>query len=460
MTYYNSRVRQSGLPTPPNDMYGYHSSNGQYPCAPARGGAYDSTQYHAPAPAPSLVYNSQAQYGNMLVLPAPGAHRTAHFGPTAQAVLPPLADMTRNLASKSTQHHHAHESKRQNPPVKEEKVALGGVAQELDYEMSEMADYVAEMAQEMYELPRNICLSDIDITRSIMPRSKVSSSFRKNVSGILSSTRLPSSTILLGLNYLSKRIAMMNPATFRASDSTVWHMLTIALLLGSKFLDDNTFQNQSWSEVSGIAVMDLNKMERDWLQQLSWSLHVNAEKDSDFQCWLASWASWKDQRLLARNYRLAPLNQLDTTVRRQSYYNGRQDLSPIPNYMYGQERTPSVYQSQSRYDAQPWSRPASDYSPLSAPETGPNTPVWMMPLPGSGLPSNSWHNGMSAGYRDPYSGRASRAAQTIYPSYPVQKVPNQAYWGGHPADCNCTYCYASEPYFHQTRGYGQQTVVG
>jgi hypothetical protein len=118
----------------------------------------------------------------------------------------------------------------------------GGVCAVLDYQIDQMTDYVAEMAQ-----------------RIVLPTNPVSPAFRKFVSGLLSSTRLPSTTILLGMNYLARRTNMMNaagqnPALSKSPDAALWRMLTIGLLLGSKFLDDNTFQNRSWSEVSGIPV--------------------------------------------------------------------------------------------------------------------------------------------------------------------------------------------------------------
>ncbi|KAJ3472227.1 hypothetical protein NLG97_g11171 [Lecanicillium saksenae] len=107
----------------------------------------------------------------------------------------------------------------------------GGVCAVLDYEVDMMAEYVAEMA-----------------TRLVTPEATVSSPFRKFVTQILTSTRLPSTTILLGMNYLAKRINAMKGqgGSYKASEGQVWRYLTVSLLLGSKFLDDNTFQNRSW----------------------------------------------------------------------------------------------------------------------------------------------------------------------------------------------------------------------
>lgn len=440
-------------------MYGYRG-NTQYQ-ASRKNTMYDSSAYAAP-PAP-MLYQPPMQYSNMPVA-APGMPR-ANFGPVGQQSLPPIADLSGHGARQQDQ--------RRQAPAKQDKV-VGGVAQELDYEMDQMTDYVAEMAQEMYDLHSNphICMSDIDVTRSIMPRSQVTPQFRKFVSGILSSTRLPSSTILLGLNYLSKRMSMLNnPTPYKTSDGQVWRMLTIALLLGSKFLDDNTFQNRSWSEVSGISVQELNTMESQWLLAISWNLHVNFETDSDFQCWLASWASWKEQKNRERSAvldRLAPLSLIDTDISRQRS-QVRKDYSPSHYPAYGQsrnQRSPTSYQSQSRYDAPSWARPASELSPPSAPESGPNTPDWML-LPGSGLPPDNWYNGIPSGYGSLYNRRTPQASTHVSYAPPASNAYGYAshsqynpnIWG-HSANCGCSHCsYNSEPYF-MSHNYGQQTVAG
>jgi hypothetical protein len=142
----------------------------------------------------------------------------------------------------------------------------GGVCAVLDYEVEAMAEYVAEMA-----------------TRVVTPDGPVTAGFRKFVTQILTSTRLPSTTILLGMNYLAKRInTMKSQGPYKASEGQVWRFLTVSLLLGSKFLDDNTFQNRSWSEVSGIAVSELNSLEFDWVQAMGWRLYVNLDLSKDY----------------------------------------------------------------------------------------------------------------------------------------------------------------------------------
>ncbi|KAK4465834.1 hypothetical protein QBC42DRAFT_108417 [Cladorrhinum samala] len=242
----------------------------------------------------------------------------------------------------------------------------GGVCAVLDYDVDLMADYVAEMA-----------------TRVVMPRNVINQSFRKYVSQILSSTRLPRTTILLGLNYLAKRINMM-PAGAVQDETEIWRLLTIALLLGSKFLDDNTFQNKSWSEVSGIPVRDLNTMENEWLGAMSWNLYVNLDESKDYTAWLDNWAEWKatkkrEQQQQASRERFAALAPLDTDLgRRSNMYMSTWHQQQVAEYerLSNLKRTQvapvSTYRpEQASWGYMAWPQPAA---PLTPPDSGYGTP--------------------------------------------------------------------------------------
>lgn len=330
----------------------------------------------------------------------------------------------------------------------------GGVCAVLDYEVDQMTDYVAEMAQ-----------------RIVLPGSPVSPAFRKFVSGLLTSTRLPSTTILLGMNYLARRMNMLNAAgPYKATDGQVWRMLTIGLLLGSKFLDDNTFQNRSWSEVSGIAVSELNTLEHEWLGAIGWSLYVNLDESKDFSAWLQSWSDWRETKNLQRKAtldRLAPLAPIDTNVQRprpyQQPYSGYSKRAPA-------ERPQSGFTSS--YDQSAWmnSYPTPQLTPpSSAPDSGVNTPEYLSAT-GGGPRFNDWslYQQYSRGYQQPQ--------QQTHATYVPNRVaayhtPFANHYGNHyggniwdqsSSDCNCSVCnpYGKQPHFMSHHAYGQQIVAG
>ncbi|KAL1861547.1 cyclin-like protein [Diaporthe australafricana] len=341
----------------------------------------------------------------------------------------------------------------------------GGVCAVLDYEVDMMAEYVAEMAIEL-----------------VLPQSPVSPSFRKFVSQILSSTRLPRATILLGMNYLSKRVNGLKAiGTFHPIEGQVWRMLTIALLLGSKFLDDNTFQNRSWSEVSGISVAELNKLEAEWLVGIGWNLYVNLERSEDYNAWLDNWSQWmgrkKMAQTLASRERLAALvSPIDTDFarpRNQAYTLWHQQQVAEYERLSSMKRTEQPQQQAgyrpqeigwNQYSAGPWSS-----APLTPPDSGYGTPEYpASATSGNGQFYGDWFNRAFA--NDAQAQRYSRqnSAHNIYhhgrhSQYSGYYNYGQNIWDNNVAECPCANCTGSlgmknQHYFMPTAAYGQAVL--
>lgn len=107
-----------------------------------------------------------------------------------------------------------------------------------------------------------------------------SSGFRKWVVTILSTTQVTDNVIILALLFIY-RLKTSNPAVKGRSGSE-YRLLTVALMLGNKFLDDNTYTNKTWAEVSGISVTEIHVMEVEFLSNMRYSL-LASEKQ---------WAEW------------------------------------------------------------------------------------------------------------------------------------------------------------------------
>lgn len=328
----------------------------------------------------------------------------------------------------------------------------GGVCAVLDYEVDMMAEYVSEMT-----------------VRVVTPEAAVTSPFRKFVTQILTSTRLPSTTILLGMNYLAKRInAMKSQGPYKASEGQVWRYLTVSLLLGSKFLDDNTFQNRSWSEVSGISVSELNGLEYDWVQAMNWQLYVNLDASKDYQAWLENWRDWlqmkKRQAARVSRDRLASLvPAIDTELTR--YNNNHQ--SPHSRYLQEQVAEYERYQAMKAQQQQAYSRDGvwahNPWSaPLTPPDSGYGTPDYGMSAASSNARYNEWFAQAAAQYSRGYP---QPTANTFYPNrqhnYPAQyPFGNQANGWEHGMECGCPGCTASMKHasYFAPHGYGQPVM--
>jgi hypothetical protein len=342
----------------------------------------------------------------------------------------------------------------------------GGVCQVLDYEVELMADYVSEMA-----------------TRIVMPRATVNAAFRKFVSQILTSTRLPSTTILLGMNYLAKRVNMMTAAgQTNHTEGQIWRMLTISLLLGSKFLDDNTFQNKSWSEVSGIPVQELNTLEYEWLGAIGWCLYVNMDESKDYNAWLKNWKDWLDnkkrqqtQTTVSRERAAAMVPPIETDATRlRAYSNWHQQQ--IAEYERLSSRKRNQHQGPYQREQQgPWMYPVQWHAPMTPPDSGYGTPEYPNSAASLNAQYNDWfdraisHSASSAPrqFQQPtsfapfhHNAHQQRNHQANYPPFYNYC---QSIWD-HPnvSDCACVNCVGfahqkQQPYF-AAHAYGQPVV--
>src|SRR5271170_5699712 len=168
----------------------------------------------------------------------------------------------------------------QEPPVAQPAVT-GGVMAILDYDLKVMAEFVA-----------NVSCNFINIRK---PWDALVSFVER----VLNQTRLPSSTVILGITYLAQRLAFETPLFDAAPDAPLvpmnqlYEYLTISLILANKFLDDNTFTNTSWSDISGILRNDLNVSERDWLKKLGYSIHLNPLEQKGWSTWSKAWETWE-----------------------------------------------------------------------------------------------------------------------------------------------------------------------
>lgn len=440
---------------PPAFSTRYNNANGG-------GSDYPQPQCYpngAACQAPTLLPSQHCRDPSMLK-PMNGAQQTA-FGPVNPAnntILPPirpsakLPSMDHAVPPQYRRQETAVQAEKPQQPPKEEK-STGGVAAHLDYDMDQMSDFVAEMAQGMYALyTSKLALSDIDLIRSIYPGTTVAPQFRKYVLQILSSTRLPSSTILLGLYYLAARMRMLSAAEVYSSGSgRLYRMLTIGLVLGSKFLDDNTFQNRSWAEVSNIPVAELNSMELEWLFAFDWEIHRRIHDQQDgFMTWRAHWDTWRAKANARAHESRVKLSPIDTATQRQQ-------AGPTP-MLSPEGPIPPQYQSNTWINSL-----TADYSPPSAPHSGPNTPDYYQsaPWPYNNNPPPPYSRNWAM--PPPYAHALRTSQPPSYhhtPTYP--QAPSPPVWTGHGSACGCLYCGKRQESFLSANAmpFGLQPVAG
>jgi hypothetical protein len=285
------------------------------------------------------------------------------------------------------------------------------------------------------------------------------------------------------MNYLAKRVNMLNTAApLKATEGQVWRMLTIALLLGSKFLDDNTFQNRSWSEVSGIQVQELNTLENEWLKAISWCLYVNLDRSNDYNAWLKSWQEWQDnkKRLQAQASRerlaaLVPPIETDVHPRHTQVYPSwhQQQFAEYERLSsLNMKRNEHVQHTAFRPQEAAWNHYQSagwgSAAPLTPPDSGYGTPEYINSATSvNGQYYGDWvnracvNNGSSQRSAHPNSGHGYHSAHANYSGYYNY---GQNIWEPSIVECNCANCMGPvhnkpQPYFTMPpHGYGQPVM--
>src|SRR5690348_12350912 len=104
----------------------------------------------------------------------------------------------------------------------------------------------------------------------LVPDAHPTTGFRKWVATILTTTQVAQNVILLALLFIY-RLKLTNP-TVKGKPGSEYRLLTVALMLGNKFLDDNTYTNKTWAEVSGISVQEVHIMEVEFLSNIRYDL--------------------------------------------------------------------------------------------------------------------------------------------------------------------------------------------
>ncbi|KAJ1734075.1 hypothetical protein LPJ61_001255 [Coemansia biformis] len=98
---------------------------------------------------------------------------------------------------------------------------------------------------------------------------------------LLCSTQIAVPIVMLALLYVNsfrRRFPLLH-----GGSGSEYRMFVVALMLASKFLEDNTFTTKTWSEVSRLPAGELVIMQREFLNALEHRLHVSV---NDYRTWV------------------------------------------------------------------------------------------------------------------------------------------------------------------------------
>lgn len=134
---------------------------------------------------------------------------------------------------------------------------------------------------------------------------EVSPAFRHFAHQVLAQTLVSPTTLLLALHYVHMLQGTMWPddgsgetmaglsLLAQPVSTTPFKLFTLGLMMANKFLDDHTFLNKTWHEVTGIPLDELNRMESFFLcrtqfhlavSDSAWRQHLQAVRADIYAC--------------------------------------------------------------------------------------------------------------------------------------------------------------------------------
>ncbi|KAI2609188.1 hypothetical protein GGR54DRAFT_387915 [Hypoxylon sp. NC1633] len=130
------------------------------------------------------------------------------------------------------------------------------------------------------------------------------SAYKLWVNKVLSTTQVTQNVILLALLFVY-RLKRVNPEV-NGRPGSEYRLLTVALMLGNKFLDDNTYTNHTWAEVSSIPVKEIHTMEVEFLSNMRYGLLTSKEEWEDWLKKLACFHEYCERAVMEEKRRVAP----------------------------------------------------------------------------------------------------------------------------------------------------------
>ncbi|GME26322.1 Cyclin PHO80-like protein [Neofusicoccum parvum] len=124
----------------------------------------------------------------------------------------------------------------------------------------------------------------------LVPDAQPTTGFRKWVATILSTTQVTQNVVILALLFIY-RLKTINPGV-KGKPGSEYRLLTVALMLGNKFLDDNTYTNKTWADVSGISVQEVHIMEVEFLSNMKYNLFTSAEEWTEWHTTLGKFGTF------------------------------------------------------------------------------------------------------------------------------------------------------------------------
>lgn len=103
--------------------------------------------------------------------------------------------------------------------------------------------------------------------------SNPTDSFRQFVSSVIEYTQLLPVAVSVSLLYIL-RLKQLSPKAIVGNPNSEYRVFTVGLMMANKFLDDNTYTNKTWAQVTKLPLTEVSTMEIEFLSNLGYNLRI------------------------------------------------------------------------------------------------------------------------------------------------------------------------------------------
>ncbi|CDS01923.1 uncharacterized protein SPSC_04726 [Sporisorium scitamineum] len=150
------------------------------------------------------------------------------------------------------------------------------------------------------------------VTSIVTYANEPSPAFRRFVQQVLAQTLLSPPAFLLGILNALRLLIMaqlpdgsVDPVVLelfaQPTSAAPFKLFTLGMMIANKHLDDNTFLNKTWNEVTGIPLAELNQTEAWFLKKCNYEVNVPDETWIGFLNRLQSWEEKRSSRGMHRD---------------------------------------------------------------------------------------------------------------------------------------------------------------
>ncbi len=131
-----------------------------------------------------------------------------------------------------------------------------------------------------------LTMTSDQITRSTSIISKFESSYAPNISifqyfeRINKHTKIPESCFIASLIYIDRLISVTDCLI---NNLNVHRVIITSILIATKFLEDEYFNNSFYAKIGGISTAEINLLEIEFLRLINFSLYVSPTSYSNYE---------------------------------------------------------------------------------------------------------------------------------------------------------------------------------